>query len=1226
MASPELQGSAGNGRGDAAPAGGRLAGLIPDNNATDSDYDVDVVFVHGIDQDPEGCPVEIVGGTFGYHVFTYSADAITHCGGLDDLAHRLLSDILRLRTCSGSETDRPLGFVSHDYGGTIVKRALVIASRIESFAKLLSCTWALVFLGCPHRCDRDGDLEEKFVKLLKARRGANAVGLTRLASVMAETTWATNAEFIGTNVLSRVRIFSRYSGHDDDSLRIFDQADVCFLVPLESRWRSRLSHANLPNSGAALRPPALDWFKDGKRQALLRMSSPIYPLATHIPDRSELDCLTSGPSFLEFQQRGSGISVLEVFGHGDARTAAEYIFYHLDTRIEESDAMSKKRKDYVLFFHFNRRDARFRNIGCMLRTMIAQIPKLASKALTKSVSVDRVAKPAYDRLAPTDSELYNLLVNFFCIIKVPTVWLVLSCLDECDAPSRDWFLSRLSSSIAAAELSWKLVVTHNRIDSGDEMRTALFNLGSSGHCQRLITQQETAEPRVPVLYSLNLDEVGFTASSNQYERPAAPLAVRDSVRYPQSAELWSRLGGIAEVQDALAIWIELNRKNTEKMAATLLLQPLTLSFALVCRAILDAVPAQKQQWARGAMAWLALSFRPLTVEEAAAVIGIPSQGPGEPDWPCSGGDFMAALRKNFGGLFHVVRGEIWGGPKLWQTVKFASGEPGTEAPWYEFAGDSRGHGEITKMCLKYLSRPGMQDALEKLGSAGQVWADDAQDETGPDTRLLAYATTNWPLHYRESSFSLEGLTASGSARPDDAVVFLADDKLREPWARAYHAVTHGSAKNTASGTFSSLQVCGWFGFDHLLHRFGGGAGKQAWQQAAIDAAAYGRIETLRFIFDIEPAAGVGLDPNKAIKAAMSSNNDEVILEVLNKLPVETDCSQAWVSDLLLQSSRLGFTAVVRKLLGPPWNASHSAVTGFLRPLHYAAQGDHLEIAKLLLDAGADVEGIGDGPYSSLSPLAIACKSFSPQVAEFLVGCGAETDTIAGVRGWTPLQFAAFSGCLLAVKSILSRDSIDNYEPDKNHPAALAAAQGNWRCVEALCLLADDFEMVVDGKTLLSLAVNNGDIDMARMLLRNGARLGGQHAEAQATLLHTAVKQNNNHMAALLVNNGADVNAKDKSEGSTPLWLAARQGLTDMAEYLLDNGAEVDNHCADGETPSYRASYNGHAETLELLLLRGADVEGTLTDNGLRPIHTAYDSAETMRVLLRHGAECNKTSP
>ncbi|KAH6636219.1 ankyrin repeat-containing domain protein [Chaetomium tenue] len=1077
-----------------------------------------------VDGDREVDFPEIVGipGTL-LQVFTYSTEAITHCGGLDDLAHRLLLDVQRLR--ARQESDWPIAFVSHDYGGTIVKRALVMASRTESFGNLLLFTWGLVFLGCPQRCDRARDLEDKFTKLLllEAKSKTHHVaGVTRLASVMAETTRATNEEFISANLLARFLLLAIYSTHKDDSLRIFDKADVCFLVPSEARWPTKLSHQELSEIKLYHGFP-LGVKNAAKREALVRLSSPVYPPSTRTPDRLQLGRLGSQLSFQDFQQMRAGISVLEVFGHGDVRTAAEYILNNLEPADElRSDETPNAPRNFLQFFQFNSHDARFKNIGCMLRTAIAQVAKLISRPSTTNAFHNHMAELAENSTVWADGEMYDLWLYLVGVIDGPAVWLVLACFDECDARSRNWFLSRLSSSIVATELSLKLIITHNRTDKGDELRMALSRLG-----------QGAVSPEThPILYTLDLDKLDFTASTSQYERPPAPLAARDPERYPQTAELFSRVADMPEVHDALAPWIELNRKGTEQMAATLQQQLPPLSFTSVCRAILDAVPEPKQRWAREVMTWLALSFRPLTIEEAAAAVGL---GISNNNRPCSGRDFVAALRKNFGGLLYIVHGEVRGGPKLWQAVKSGAARgPSAQVPWYEFlAEDSHdGHWEIAKKCLQYLSSRGMQHALEKLSSTGRIWAEDAaqNDEIElPDRRLLAYTTANWPLHYQESnsyqesSSSPDRFTASDSPDLDDDVVdFLDNDMLREPWARAYYrTVTHRPAENAASETFPPLRVCGQVGFGHLLRHFGGGSGKQAWQQAAMEAAAHNQIDTLRLIFATEPTAADGLDPDKAIRAAMSSSNEEVILEVLDKLPAKADgAAPAWASDLLLQSSRLGFTAVVRELLGPPWNASHSSAgAGALQPLHYAARGDHIEIAKLLHGAGADMEGtVADDLNPRPSPLIIACEYASPQVAKFLVERGARTDITAGDKDRTPLQFAAASGCFPAVESILSYDNLDRYDCNGEHPVALAINRGYWR------------------------------------------------------------------------------------------------------------GAEIDKKTADRETPAYRAAHRSHAETLELLLQRGADPEGKTTESdGLRPIHIAYDSAEATMVLLRHGAECNRTS-
>ncbi|KAL2138963.1 hypothetical protein VTI28DRAFT_6003 [Corynascus sepedonium] len=1220
-----------------APIPGDLATLHLNDEALNSDRGLDFVFVPGINH-CETCrqfrgQVLVDGEAAAHHVFAYSQSAITRRNALDELARRLLHDVQRLRARDGSECNRPIVFTFHDYGGAIVKKALVIASRTESLARLLANTWYLVSICSPHRWDKAADLEEKYLQVLKSKHEAYPESMTRLASVLAETTRATNAEFLTANILSRVMFHCSFSSDRDASVRIFDKPDVCTWVHGEERSWASSTHAQRVDGQVNLwTTPVEQFLKDPRREAIIRMSSPIYPPATLVPDPVQLQRLVSDPSFTAFRRRRAGITVLEAFGHNDARTAAEYIYavFERARDLTMSGTPDHIGNDSTFFFQFDAHDTRFKDAGCMLRTVIALTVKDGMNSNLVNGIREGMAERANSGTFWTNDELYEFWIRLTRVHWSDGLWLVLGGFDQCDASSRNWFLSRLASSMAKTELPIRVAVTHNRTDSNDELRKRLADLASSNHCHRSAAtgndgQENTAGAEFPNLYSLDMDEVGFTAWTRQYETPPEPLIIRDSVRYPQTTALWSEGWEMADVRDAVAIWTEHNRTNAERLAATLLPRRLQLSFSAVSRAILDMVPTHNQRWARMAMSWLALSFRPLTVGEAAAAIGLPGQGVEEAEQPCTGDQLMDALRKHFGGLFQVVHGEVRGGPKLWEAVKSASSDsPNAASPWYCSVNDYRAHGDIMKRCLKYLCREGMKDAIEKVATTGNIWAEDSQGGTGPDTRLLVYATENWELHYRESSPSLDAPAASGSTDTDDVLSFLAEDDLREPWARAYRALTRGIARDTSGPvTVSPLQVCAMLGFNHLLRLFGNKAGTQEWQQAAMEAAAHGRLETLRSIFALAPSAGAELDCKKAIRAAMSSNNEEVILEMLPRLaPTETSCSPALVKDLLLQSSRLGHTAVVEKLLAHPWNTSERCPEGVTESLYYATRGDHLAMAKLLCNAGADVEETAKGDFViPLAPLGGAGRYACPQVAEFLVvDCSAKTDV--KFDDWTPLQWATASGCARAVRSILTRQSLAEYERDGDHPAVLAVQRGYWKVLETLCRVAGDFEMVVDGKTLLSHAVENGDFDTVQMLLMNGAKVGGSHAEAEVTLLHQAVKLNHHRMVALLVEHGADVNGMGGSEWETPLWQAADLGLSEMVEYLLEKGAEIDKKGTDGRTPLYRATWSRHEKTVELLLQRGADPEGGETEKGLRPIHVAYDSAEATKVLLQHGAKCN----
>lgn len=92
------------------------------------------------------------------------------------------------------------------------------------------------------------------------------------------------------------------------------------------------------------------------------------------------------------------------------------------------------------------------------------------------------------------------------------------------------------------------------------------------------------------------------------------------------------------------------------------------------------------------------------------------------------------------------------------------------------------------------------------------------------------------------------------------------------------------------------------------------------------------------------------------------------------------------------------------------------------PLGLAAFFGHLEIARLLLDRGAEINGWGRPtvPYVPRNQaLHAALAGSHPEVARLLVERGAEIDQFDSA-GWTPLHHAAYGGDLDSAALLLAR--------------------------------------------------------------------------------------------------------------------------------------------------------------------------------------------------------------
>ncbi|KAI1347872.1 ankyrin repeat-containing domain protein [Xylaria sp. FL0043] len=126
------------------------------------------------------------------------------------------------------------------------------------------------------------------------------------------------------------------------------------------------------------------------------------------------------------------------------------------------------------------------------------------------------------------------------------------------------------------------------------------------------------------------------------------------------------------------------------------------------------------------------------------------------------------------------------------------------------------------------------------------------------------------------------------------------------------------------------------------------------------------------------------------------------------------------------------------------------------PLGLAVQLNHCELARQLIDAGANVEYTP----SRLSPLQLAASLGYVEMAKILIGRGANVNRPAHLHwGATALQFSAIKGHLGLAKILIEHDADINAPPAK-------------QC----------------GSTALEGASKHGRLDMVEFLLRMGARV------------------------------------------------------------------------------------------------------------------------------------------
>jgi hypothetical protein len=146
-----------------------------------------------------------------------------------------------------------------------------------------------------------------------------------------------------------------------------------------------------------------------------------------------------------------------------------------------------------------------------------------------------------------------------------------------------------------------------------------------------------------------------------------------------------------------------------------------------------------------------------------------------------------------------------------------------------------------------------------------------------------------------------------------------------------------------------------------------------------------------------------------------------------------------------------------------------------------------------------------------------------------------------------------------------------------------------------------------GRTQLHHCAKNGfTTSVKRLLSIRNINVNMKDDRFGATPLHSAVMNGHIEIARLLLQNGADVNAKD-NDGYTPLHWAAFQGHIDILHLLVENGADLEAQENDGWRTLHFAADRGHLPFIQELISRyHVDINARLNDG------------ETALWMARHG--------
>ena len=282
----------------------------------------------------------------------------------------------------------------------------------------------------------------------------------------------------------------------------------------------------------------------------------------------------------------------------------------------------------------------------------------------------------------------------------------------------------------------------------------------------------------------------------------------------------------------------------------------------------------------------------------------------------------------------------------------------------------------------------------------------------------------------------------------------------------------------------------------------------------------------------------------------------------------------------------GNFAAVRRLLKPNLISLDNLRNqdGFT-PLMYAAFFGHLDIVKLLISLGADVNAARN--HRGLNALEEAALNNKAEVMEYLLENGANLYEESSEYGIPLLHRLAFFGLIEPLRIALKFGYNVNSRTRK-------------------------------GETALHFAAKRNEGEMGQVLIEVGADIEAEDYSLSERPVHAAAQAGSVNLMTILLKKGANLEAINV-RNETPLAIAISQEHVEVVKILLDYNSPINTLDSLGLSPISRAALTGNEQIMGLLIQSNANI------NLGEPLHSASEGGhvEVVKLLLRNNADPNR---
>ncbi|KAN0135083.1 Ankyrin repeat-containing domain protein [Lactarius tabidus] len=912
--------------------------------------------------------------------------------------------------------------------------------------------------------------------------------------------------------------------------------------------------------------------------------SPNYNIAREIHRDETATWFCEGSVFAEWNAKGSLLWI-----HGKPGSGKTIL---MSTVISEIEKMRKAGLALMAYFFFDFRDTQKQHRRDLLSSLLFQLSARSDFChhIFSRFYVD------HDEGAqqPSDGALAQCLIDMLKVEGQPPIYIIIDALDESPNISgiptaRERVLQFLEDLVGS-----QLPNTHICVSSRTE-----------------VDIRSILEPLASFQVLLH-EERGQMADISAY--------IKSVVHSDRGMRRWTVenqqlvIASLSEKADGMFRWVYclldiLRRCFPASIPSNLEHLPETLDETY--ERILRRIDKVKRQFAHRLFQCLAVSVRPLLVEELGAILAFRFDAGALPQFNTGWrlGDVEEAVLSACSTLITVIHVN---GSRIVQfshsSVKeFLASDrlaSASEDLSHYHIIPHQAHATLAQACLVVLLQ--LDDRIDRgsikevplVNYAAQHWFEHGQFENVSESFTIRDATIRlfdrkrpqfaaWIWIYDMDDPWREPMPTDHPERPEAPPLYYAIH-CRLRWLIEHLIATYPRHIDARGGYYHSSWIAAFHigDFDIAWSLLRSGADVNAidnWGTNPLHyAAEVGRADLVRSL--LEHNVDVDLPTSISRLTALGLTSYVGSVEVSRLLirhgaDVNTRTRDDWTP--LNRASKQGHLNLVLFLIeiGADVNSpNHKGVT----PLHSAASKGHLDIVKVLIESGADFIRHND---DSKTPLDLAFDNGELEVLNFLSGYMAgETSPAGMVKSHMPTLRPRYKPPNTTVQPLRKPREKDK-RPDSERPSLHTASKDGWLAI------------------IQSLLDRGSDIN--------------ERDNLGLTALHAASEYGKLEVAKLLIERGANVNSRSRG-GLTPLAYASRFGHLEVTRLLLDHGANVNAKSRNGCSVLHAASMGGYLHVALLLVERGVDVDAP-NYYGMTPrqVAIAYGSHGISKFLSEH---------